>query len=264
MNILFIGDIMGRSGRDAVFDLLWQIKNEYNIDYTIANGENASGGLGMNQNGYDELCRAGIDFFTMGNHTFSKKEIISMFDRGENIIRPANMPEGTPGEGMAIVNTPCGKKIAIINLIGRLYIDENNASPFFVADDLIKKAKEKTNIIIVDIHAEATSEKEALGYYLDGRVTSVLGTHTHIQTADERILPCGTAYITDVGRTGTLDSVLGLDKDASIARFILPPEEKKPPFSVAKGRYELCAVIIKVNDETGLAEEIKRLCVIQK
>ncbi len=264
MNILFIGDIMGRSGRDAVFDLLWQIKNEYNIDYTIANGENASGGLGMNQNSYSELCRAGVDFFTMGNHTFSKKEIIGMLERGENIVRPANMPEGTPGEGMAIVNTSYGKKIAIINLLGRVYIDENNASAFFTADELIEKAKEKTNIIIVDIHAEATSEKEALGYYLDGRVSAVLGTHTHVQTADERILPSGSAYITDVGRTGALHSVLGLDKDASIARFTLPPDVKKPPFSVAKGQYQLCGVVIKINDESGKAEEIERICVLQK
>ncbi len=264
MNILFIGDIMGRSGRDAVFDLLTQIKDEYNIDYTIANGENASGGLGMNQKGYSELCRAGVDFFTMGNHTFSKKDIIGMFERGENIVRPANLPMGTPGEGMAIVNAPNGLKIAIFNLIGRIFVDENNDSPFFTADKLIEKARKRTNIIIVDMHAEATSEKEALGYYLDGRVSAVLGTHTHIQTADERILPKKTAYITDVGRTGARDSVLGLDKDASIARFTLPPDTKRPPFCVAKGKYQLCAVVVKVDDKTGLAEEITRICAIQK
>lgn len=263
MNILFIGDIMGRSGRDAVFELLPEIKEEYSIDYTIANGENASGGLGMNTSGYEELCRAGIDFFTMGNHTFSKKDIIRLLNDGENIIRPANYKEETPGDGMAIVNVG-DKKLAIINLIGRLYIDENNLSPFFVADSLIEEAKKRTNNIIVDFHAEATSEKEALGYYLDGRVSAVVGTHTHIQTADERILPKGTAYITDAGRTGTRDSVLGLDKDASIARFILPPDEKKPPFNVAKGKAHLCGVVIKIDDQSGRAEEIKRICVLQK
>ena len=264
MNVLFIGDIMGRSGRDAVFDLLWQIKDEYNIDYTIANGENSSGGLGMNESSYNELCRAGIDFFTMGNHTFSKKAIIKLFEQGENIVRPANLEEEATGEGMAIVNLPKGIKIAIINLIGRVYINENNLSPFETADKLIKQANEKTPITIIDFHAEATSEKEALGYYLDGRATAVLGTHTHIQTADERILPNGTAYITDVGRTGVIDSVLGLDINASLARFINTDNEKKPPFNVAKGRYQLCAVCIEIDENSGKAVGIKRICAYQK
>ena len=263
MNILFIGDIMGRTGRDAIFEMLPEIKDEYNIDYTIANGENASGGLGMNRSGYEELCRGGIDFFTMGNHTFSKKDIISLMNEGENIVRPANLTGETVGEGMAIVNVGT-KKLAIINLIGRVYMDENNESPFECSKRLIKKAKEKTNNIIIDFHAEATSEKEALGYYLDGQVSAVLGTHTHIQTADERILPNGTAYITDVGRSGARDSVLGLDKDASIARFTMAQGEKKPPFNVARGKSQLCAVVIKINEETGLAEDIKRLCVLQR
>ena len=259
MNILFIGDIMGRCGRDAVFELLPEIKDEFNIDYTIANGENASGGLGMNRRGYEELTRAGIDFFTMGNHTFSKKEIMSLFADGENIVRPANLPGENPGDGMAIININ-GTKLAVINLIGRVYLDENNLSPFFVADELIEKAKEKTSNIIIDFHAEATSEKEALGYYLDGKVTAVLGTHTHIQTADERILPNGTAYITDVGRTGAVDAVLGLDKDASIARFTLPPDIKKPPFKVAEGKGQICAVVIRLDEQSGKAEEIIRVC----
>jgi metallophosphoesterase (TIGR00282 family) len=260
MNILFIGDIMGRCGRDAVFELLPEIKEEYNIDFTVANGENSSGGLGMNRHSYDELCRAGVDFFTMGNHTYSKKEILKLFSEGENIIRPANLIGDFAGEGMAIININSTCKIALINLIGRLYIDIESSSPFFTAKELIKKAKERTNNIIVDFHAEATSEKEALGYFLDGEVSAVLGTHTHIQTADERILPGGTAYITDVGRTGARDSVLGLDKDASLARFLLPPDEKKPPFKVAEGISQLCGVVIKINEETGMAEDIIRLC----
>jgi len=254
---------MGRCGRDAVFDLLEDIKNEYDIDFTVANGENASGGLGMNEKGYSELCRAGVDFFTMGNHTFSKKDIIAMMARGENIIRPANLPEKTPGEGMAVINTAKGK-IALINLIGKVYLDEKNTSPFIAALSLIEKARERTNVIIIDIHAEATSEKEALGYFLDGKVSAVLGTHTHVQTADERILPNGTAYITDAGRTGARDSVLGLDKDAAIARFTYAKDEKKPPFNVAKGKYQLCGVVIKINEESGKAEDIKRICVLQK
>ena len=263
MNILFIGDIMGRCGRDAVFELLPDIKNEFDIDYTIANGENASGGLGMNRTGYEELSRAGIDFFTMGNHTFSKKDVISLMNEGENIVRPANLDGENPGEGMAIVNIG-EAKLAIINLIGRIYINEKHSSPFFTAKELIEKARQRTSNILIDFHAEATSEKEALGYFLDGEVSAVLGTHTHIQTADERILPKGTAYITDVGRTGARDSVLGLDKDVSIARFILPPDRKKPPFNVAKGKSQLCAVVIKINESTGKAEDIKRICVLQK
>ena len=260
MNILFIGDIMGRSGRDAVFEMLYQVKEEYNIDFTIANGENASGGLGMNENGYNELCRAGVDFFTMGNHTFSKKSIKQLFENGENIVRPANMPEGTPGDGMAIVNVG-NAKVAIINLLGRLYIDDNNESPFFAADRLVCEARKKTPIILIDFHAEATSEKEALGYYLDGKVTAVLGTHTHIQTADEKLLPKGTAYITDVGRTGVIDSVLGLDVSASIQRFTLAPNEKKLPFSVAKGKSQLCGVVLEIDEKIGKAEKITRICV---
>ncbi len=255
---------MGRSGRNAVFELLPDIKNEYDIDYTIANGENASGGLGMNTRGYEELRRAGVDFFTMGNHTYSKKDVLRLFADGENIVRPANLAEDNPGEGMAIVNIKNGIKLAIINLIGRVYISEENHSPFFTADEIIKQAKERTPNIIIDFHAEATSEKEALGYYLDGRVSAVLGTHTHIQTADERILPAGTAYITDVGRTGVRDSVLGLDKDVSIARFVLPPDTKKPPFNVASGKSQLSAAVITINENTGLAEDIKRICVLQK
>lgn len=263
MNLLFIGDIMGRCGRDAVFDLLYGIKEDYAVDFTIANGENSSGGLGMNSKAYNELSRAGVDFFTMGNHTFSKKDIISLFQNGENIVRPANLPCTAPGDGMAIVNIKGGMKIAIINLLGKVYIEGDHTSPFETADELINRAKKRTNIIIVDIHAEATSEKEALGYYLDGRATAVLGTHTHIQTADERILPKGTAYITDAGRTGAIDSVLGLDTEAAIARFT-DTKEKKPPFNVAKGRYQLCGAVIKIDDTTGRAEDIKRICVYQK
>lgn len=263
MKVLFIGDIMGRCGRDAVFDLLADIKDKHAIDYTVANGENASGGLGMNEKGYSELTRAGVDFFTMGNHTFSKKSIIALFERGESIVRPANMPVGTPGDGMAIVNTRSGHKIAIINLIGRIYINENNPSPFETAAELVKKAKERTNIILVDFHAEATSEKEALGYFLDGSVSAVVGTHTHIQTADERILPHGTAYMTDLGRTGAINSVLGLDISASLARFA-GLDGKKPPFKVATGRAHLCGAIIDIDEQTGLSKGIERICVSQK
>lgn len=258
MRILFIGDIMGRTGRNAVFGLLPELKHEYQVDFCIANGENSSGGLGMNRNAYQELSRGGVDYFTMGNHTFSKKSVCELFREGENIVRPANYAEEQPGEGMAIVRAKNGCKIAIINLIGRVYMNEKDLNPFHCARELVKKARESTPIIFVDFHAEATSEKEALGYFLDGRVSAVIGTHTHVQTADNRILPGGTAYMTDAGRTGAVDSVLGMVAEASISRFLDP--DKKLPFKVAEGRYMLCGAVIDIDEETGMAKEITRIC----
>lgn len=258
MRILFIGDVMGRTGRNAVFDLLPGLRDEYRADFVIANGENASGGLGMNRKGYDELRRGGVDYFTMGNHTFSKKGINELFRDGENIVRPANYAEDCPGEGMAVVTTESGCKIAIINLIGRVFMNEKDLCPFKRGMELVTKARESTPVVLVDFHAEATSEKEALGYYLDGRASAVIGTHTHVQTADCRILPGGTAYMTDAGRTGAVDSVLGMGAEASISRFL--NMDKKFPFRVAQGRYMLCGAMIDVDEETGRAKEIERIC----
>ncbi|MCH5187580.1 MAG: TIGR00282 family metallophosphoesterase [Oscillospiraceae bacterium] len=259
MKLLFIGDIMGRTGRDAVFGLLPEIKARYSVDFCIANGENASGGLGMNRAGYDELRRAGVDFFTMGNHTFSKKEICTLYNEGENLVRPANLHHDCPGEGMAVITAKNGYKIAIINLIGRAFMDPSDHNPFIVARELAEKAAKSTPMIFVDFHAEATSEKEAMGYHMDGIVSAVIGTHTHVQTADERILPKGTAYLTDAGRTGAVHSVLGLEPSASIARF-METEGKKPPFKVAGGEYMLCGAVIDIDEETGKAKEIIRIC----
>lgn len=259
MNLLFIGDIMGRTGRNAALGLLPEIKDKYNIDFCIANGENTSGGIGMNRNGYEELRRAGIDFFTMGNHTFSKKEICNLFDEGENLVRPANYRRQCPGSGLGIITAKNGCKVAVINLIGRVYMDENDLNPYIFAKELALKARETTPVILIDFHAEATSEKEAMGYYMDGLVSAVIGTHTHVQTADERILPGGTAYMTDAGRTGALHSVLGLDCRSSVAR-LTGEYEKRPPFKVAEGQYMLCGAVITVDEETGKAKEITRIC----
>ncbi len=259
MRILFIGDIMGRTGRNAVFALLPEIKEKYNIDFCVANGENASGGRGMNRTGYDELRRGGVDYFTMGNHTFGKKDIHNLFAEGENIVRPANFSENCPGEGMAVITAKNGGKIAIINLIGRVYMNEKDGNPFEAARTLADKAREKTPVIFIDFHAEATSEKEAMGFYMDGLVSAVIGTHTHIQTADERVLPGGTAYLTDAGRTGAVNSVLGMDTDASLAR-LTGAEGKKPPFKVAKGEFMLSGAVIDIDDMTGKAKEIIRIC----
>lgn len=249
---------MGRTGRNAVFDLLPEIKYRHNVDFCIANGENSSGGLGMNFQGYDELSHAGVDFFTMGNHTFSKKDVSVLLERGENIVRPANYAQDCPGRGIAVVTVKNGVKIAIINLIGRVFMNERDNSPFLAARELAEKAREITPVIFIDFHAEATSEKEALGCYMDGLASAVIGTHTHVQTADERILPKGTAYMTDAGRTGAVHSVLGMDSEVSISRFL--GEEKKLPFKVASGEYMLCGAVIDIDEKTGRAKEITRIC----
>ncbi len=258
MRVLFIGDIMGRTGRNAVFDLLPGLKDELRVDFCIANGENSSGGLGMSRKAYDELSRGGVDFFTMGNHTFSKKTICDLFRDGENIVRPANYAEPQPGDGMAVVRAGNGCKIAIINLIGRVFMNTGDKSPFECGKELVCRARESTPVVFVDFHAEATSEKEALGYYLDGLASAVIGTHTHVQTADERILPGGTAYMSDAGRTGAVHSVLGMDLEASVSRFL--EADKKFPFKVAEGQYMLCGALIDIDENTGKAKEITRIC----
>ncbi|MDO4563300.1 MAG: TIGR00282 family metallophosphoesterase [Clostridia bacterium] len=259
MRVLFIGDIMGRTGREAVADFLPDLKYKRNIDICIANGENASGGLGMSIKAHRELSACGVDCFTMGNHTFSKREIISLLENGENIVRPANISPESPGRGMAVLNLPLGLRIGVINILGRVFMNEAVSDPFECAEETIVKAKAFTDIIVVDFHAEATSEKQAMGYYLDGTVSAVLGTHTHVQTADERILPKGSAYITDVGMCGASDSVLGMEIVIATARLVEP--EIKHRFAVAKGKYQLCGCIIEIDELSGKARGIERICI---
>ena len=258
MNILFIGDVCGRSGRDALFERLNDIQYEYNIDMTIANGENSAGGLGITRKTYEEMTKAGVDFFTLGNHAFSKaNDITALFAAGENIVRPENMlPEGLPGNGMEIVRAKNGVRVAVINLIGSVFMQEAK-DPFKTAEALIMSAKEKADVVIVDFHAEATSEKEAMGFFLDGKVSAVIGTHTHVQTADEKILPHGTAYITDVGMTGAEYSILGMEVEAALSRYLAP--EKKSKFKSAEGKTRFCAVVIDVDEKLGTARGIKRI-----
>lgn len=257
MNLLFIGDIVARSGREAVFRHLDEVKGRYAIDFCLANGENASGGLGLTRRSYEELSAAGVDYFTMGNHTFSKSEISSLLFAGENIARPANYQDAAPGEPYAIVHTSGGAKLGIINLLGRVYMDGQLTNPFTVADELIATIRMSTPCIFVDFHAEATSEKRALGLYLDGRVSCVAGTHTHVQTADACILPGGTAYITDVGMTGPDDSVLGLRKDLALRRFT---EGKNTHYEASKNPAHFCAIVVSIDDATGCAYSIETIC----
>ncbi len=254
-NILFIGDIVGRPGRQAISRELHRLVDRYAVDLVIANGENASGGFGITPETARELFASGIHFITTGNHVWDKKESYEYLGREQRIIRPANYPDGAPGRGASLVDTPGGLKIGVLNLEGRIFMD-NLECPFKTADREIALLSTQTNIIIVDFHAEATSEKSALGWYLDGRVTAVIGTHTHVQTADERLLSDGTAYITDAGMTGSFDSVIGVRKDEPIRKFITQLPMK---FEVAKKDIRINGVLLRINETTGKAIAIERI-----
>jgi len=260
MNVLCIGDIVGKAGRHALEGLLPELKKEFDITFTIANGENAAGGAGLTPRIAGQLYRAGCDFLTLGDHTWDKHELIEYLKEEANIIRPANFPEGTAGKGWAVVNVGDalggaheGHKIGIVNLLGRVFMRYNVDCPFRALQKIVAEIKKETNIIFVDFHAETTSEKIAIGHFIDGDVTAVVGTHTHIQTADAKILPKGTAHITDLGMTGPYDSVIGQNKEKIIERFWtgLPVR-----FEVAQNEAHLCGVVVQVDLKTGLAKKI--------
>lgn len=253
MRFLFIGDIVGRPGRSIVKSMLSQLKVENNVDMVIANAENAAGGNGLTEQVANELYNNGVDFITLGNHVWDKKDILDFIDREERIIRPANYPPGTPGKGYKVFSKN-NIKVSIVNLQGRVYMQALEC-PFRTMDNILLQIANQTKIIIVDVHAEATSEKMALGYYLDGKVSAVLGTHTHIQTADDKVLPKGTGYITDVGMTGPYESVLGIKKENIIARFLTQMPNR---FEVATGTSQLNAVFIEIDNATGRTIKIER------
>jgi len=252
LRILFIGDIVGKPGREAITKLLKPLKEEFEIDLIIANGENAAGGKGLTKEIAYELYDLGIQFITMGNHVWDQREIMGYIDKESRLIRPANYPTGAPGKGFGFVRVN-GLKVGVLNLSGRTFLPPLD-DPFSCASRYINQMLEETKLIIVDFHAEATSEKVALGWFLDGRVSAVIGTHTHIQTNDARVLPQGTAYITDVGMTGPRDSVLGMKKEVIINRFITQLPAK---FEVANGPVQLNGVVIDLDDQTGKARFIK-------
>jgi metallophosphoesterase (TIGR00282 family) len=254
VRILLIGDVMGKGGRRAVAELLPQIMGE-GIDFVIANGENASGGIGITPQGAEQLFAAGVDVITSGNHIWKKKELIPFLEQEPRILRPANYPPGIPGRGGGIYTTAGGEKVGVLNLEGRVFM-RSLESPFKTAEEQIALLRRETHMIIVDFHAEATSEKMALGWFLDGEVSGVLGTHTHVQTADERVLPGGTAYITDVGMTGPSDSVIGIKKEIALERFLTMMPNK---FETATGRVELQGAIVEVDERTGLSLTIHRV-----
>jgi metallophosphoesterase (TIGR00282 family) len=260
MKILFIGDIVGKPGRRAVRELLPEIVFQYRIDFIIANCENAAAGFGVTRDIVEELYSNNINVLTSGNHIWDKKEILEFVEDYETFLRPANYPDGSPGWGSVLMPGLSGASVGVINLMGRVFMKPLDC-PFRTAEREIEKLRRKTNIIIVDIHAEATSEKEAIGWFLDGRVSAVLGTHTHVQTADESILPGGTAYITDVGMTGPFNSIIGIRKDAIIERFLTQLPNK---FEVARDDVRLQAVIVDVDVKSGVAQGIERLTVNMK
>ena len=253
MRILAIGDVIGAPGRTYLKDNLQNIKNEFNIDFIIANGENSSGGLGMNPKAFSELTGAGVNAITLGNHTWRKKDILKVID-DTRVIRPINYLDGTAGRGFRFFNVN-GKRILVINAVGRVYM-EPVKNPFLAVRSAINEMADKADIIIVDFHAEATSEKKAMGYLLDGKVNLVFGTHTHVQTGDETILPKGTAYITDIGMTGPRESIIGADKSIIITSFLTEIPEKK---EVATGDVELNAVMIEIDDGTNKTVSITRI-----
>lgn len=257
VKLLFIGDIIGKPGRQALSRELHRLVDRYMVDMVIANGENAAGGFGITEEIAKELFRSGVHLLTSGNHVWDKKDAYEFIGREERLLRPANYPLGAPGQGSAVVTTAGGVKVAVLNLEGRVFMN-NLECPFRMADREIARLREVTPIIFVDFHAEATSEKAALGWYLDGRVSAVIGTHTHVQTADERILPGGTAYLTDAGMTGGFDSVIGMRKDEAIDKFLTQLPTK---FEVAKGGIRLNGVVVEVDGVSGKALAIERITV---
>ena len=255
MKILLIGDIVGNTGVNKVRRILPEFIKKENINFVIANGENAADGMGITTQIFENLLKAGVNVVTMGNHTWGKKDIFNIIERTE-LIRPANYPKDVPGNGYGIFE--CGEKtVCVINLIGRVDMNVLSENPFTVAKDIIKEVKHMADIIIIDFHAEATAEKIAMGYYLDGDVTAIFGTHTHVQTADETILEKGTAYITDIGMTGPKKSVIGMSVEASIKRFVTTLPERYKTSDDKEAFLNGC--IIEINDETCRAEKIIRI-----
>jgi metallophosphoesterase (TIGR00282 family) len=257
MRLLFVGDVIGKPGRRALSALLPRLVDQHRADYVVVNVENSAGGFGVNPEVMAEIADLPIDCYTTGNHVWDKKEGVEILDRERRLLRPHNYPEGNPGRGLHVGETAAGIPVAVINLEGRVFM-HNLDSPFVVADRLLADLDPKVKVVFVDFHAEATSEKQALGFYLDGRVSAVVGTHTHVPTADERVLPQGTALLTDVGMTGPYESVIGMRVDKVLKRFLL---QTPASFEVAKRDVRLAAVVIDVDEQTGKARGIERLLV---
>jgi metallophosphoesterase (TIGR00282 family) len=255
MRILLIGDIVGKPGRDLVRRGLPSLVDHHQIDIVIANAENAAAGFGITREIGDQLLGWGVDVMTSGNHIWDRKEAIDYIGAEPRLLRPANFPPGTPGNGSYLARTTDGKTVGVINVMGRVFMTPID-DPFAVVSREVEAMRERTRLIVVDFHAEATSEKSAMGWHLDGKVAAVIGTHTHVQTADERILPRGTAFLTDVGMTGPHDSIIGVEVDAALGRFLSAMPAR---FDTATGNPRLNAVVVEADERTGLALDVERL-----
>jgi metallophosphoesterase (TIGR00282 family) len=260
VKILVAGDIVGKAGRNIVRMGLAHLQSQQDFDVVVVNVENAAAGFGITPDIADKLFGLGIDVLTTGNHVWDKREIIDYLDREPRLLRPLNYPDACPGKGVYVTKTATGIPVAVVNLQGRVFMPLTDC-PFQAADRVLKELENEAQVVIVDLHAEATSEKQALGFYLDGRVAAVLGTHTHVPTADERILPKGTAYISDLGMCGPYDSVIGIQPESSLPRFLRSMPTK---FETAKNNPWMCGVIIDVNEETGKARSIERFKLTRK
>lgn len=256
MNLLFIGDVVGQPGRRAIANQLPDLRQRLKLDLVIANAENVADGAGITRKTANELFAAGVDVLSNGNHAWDKKEALEYILTEPRLLRPYNYPDGTPGTGWHVATTHAGHKVGILNLMGNVYMHPHLACPFAAADRALAAKPDHVKIVFVDLHAEVTSEKMAMGWYLDGRVSAVAGTHTHVPTADERLLHQGTGYITDVGMTGCYDSVIGMDTQKSLKRFVHKLPER---FTVAEGLGTLCAVLLDINEQTGRCRAITRL-----
>jgi len=255
VKVLFIGDIVGKAGRRSLFQELKNLKSTFTPDITIANCENAAGGFGITQEIMNDLLNTGIDILTSGNHVWDKKETLKFINNEDRLLRPANYPPDAPGKGFIVIKLEKGVEVAVINLLGRVFMD-NLDCPFRKASAILEEIKQNTNISIIDFHAEATSEKMAFAWYLDGKASLIVGTHTHIQTADERILKGGTGYITDVGMTGSINSVIGMRKEEAIGRFLSGIPIK---FEVATEALAINGLYAKIDISSGKTLEIKRI-----
>jgi len=255
LRVLFIGDIIGRPGRLAVRELLPRLVGQHAPDIVIANGENSSGGFGITAETAEDLKKLHIDVITSGNHIWDKKDIYDYIRTERRLLRPANFPQGTPGNGWGIYECASGARIGVVNLMGRVFMDCLEC-PFRTGAELVRKIKEETPVVIVDLHAEATSEKMALGWHLDGLASAVIGTHTHVQTSDERVLPGGTAFITDAGMTGPMDSVIGMKKEIILEKFLAQMPVR---FDVATKGVELQGVVVTIGRDDGRATKIERI-----
>jgi len=254
MNILVVGDVVGNIGIKEFQKKLPELKNKYEIDFIIVNGENAAEGMGITEKNFNDIINTGADCVTMGNHTWGKKEIFKIIDHPK-LLRPINYPQGVCGKGYNIYKCK-DKRIAVINAMGRAEINVQTENPFLEVKKAIDRIKDKVDMIFIDFHAEATAEKQAMGYFLDGKITAMFGTHSHVQTADEKIMEKGTGYISDIGMTGPKQSILGMDRDAALKRFLTSLPEK---YKVATGEAMFNGCIFKVDDKTNKVTEIIRI-----